>query len=382
MRISKVQLKDLIHNHLRQENGFQDILQMVVNSAMVAERREYLDNDSANKGNGYRLGRTYGNGKVLELRIPRDRNGGFYPKMLALLREQEAEIDRLVSALYGQGLSQAQIGEVFEQFYGRHYSTSQISRMIEWMREDVARWLRRTLETRYPVVFIDAIHVKVRRDTVANEAFYVVLGVTPEGRREVLAIGHKPTEAAGGWKMLLQELRDRGVSEIGLIVADGLKGLGKAVGEAFPGTPLQWCIIHIKRELGYRVRPEDREALYEDMAAVFATDNPQDSPEAGWARWQDFCGRWSGKYAVFRRLKDDEAYRTAFTYLGYAKAVRSMIYTTNWIERLNRSFRAVLKNRSAMPNETAVITLLGHVAMNQKAFNRKLPGIDKDPALF
>lgn len=126
--------------------------------------------------------RRTGTESLLELRIPRDRNGEFYPKVLALLRSQQAEMDKLVSALYAQGLSQSQVGGVFERLYGRHYSSSQISRETRWMRKDVPEWLERPLEAEYPIIFIDAIHVKVRRDTVASEAFYVVLGVTPDRR--------------------------------------------------------------------------------------------------------------------------------------------------------------------------------------------------------
>lgn len=382
MEISKVQLKDLIHNHLKQENGLHDVMEMVLNGLMKAERREHLDHSPANKGNGFRPGKTYGNGKILELRIPRDRNGEFYPKVLAMLRNQEQEIDRLVSALYGQGLTQQQIGEVFDEFYGHHYSTSQVSRMIDWMRDEVDEWLSRPLLERYPVVFVDAIHVKVRRETVQPEAFYVVLGVTPERKREVLAISHKPTEGAGGWEMLLEELNGRGVQDIGLIVADGLNGLDGAVAEVFPGTPMQWCVTHVERNLTNRVRPKDKQELADDLREVFRLYDPNDTPQKGWARWQQLCAKWKSKYAKFGSIQNDPAYKYCFTYLSYHWEMRSMIYTTNWIERLNRDFRRVLRMRSSMPNEESVITLLGNVAMNQKAFGRRLPHLDKEEKLF
>src|SRR5690606_3670706 len=210
MIISKVLLRDLISNHIQQENGLNEVLQMTLNAMMVHERAAHLEAAEGNKANGYRPGRAYGHGKLLELRIPRDRNGEFYPKVLALLRSQQAETDKLVSALYGQGLTQSQVGEVFERLYGRHYSSSQIGRMIEWMRVDVVEWNGRSLEARYPVVFIDALWVNVRRDSVKKEAFYVVLGVKEDRTREVLAISHQPAGSATGWEMLLEELRSRG----------------------------------------------------------------------------------------------------------------------------------------------------------------------------
>ena len=202
MNINKVQLNTLIGNHLQRENGLHEVMEMMLNAMMKSERSAQLELMSDNKANGYRYGKTYGQRRILELRIPRDRNGEFYPKVLALLRSQEAEIEQLVSALYSQGLTQKQIGKVFEKLYGRSYSPPTISRMIERMQEDVGEWLGRFLEAYYPVVFIDAIQVKVRRQTVAHEAFYVVLGVTPERKREVLAIVHFPTESATGWQIL------------------------------------------------------------------------------------------------------------------------------------------------------------------------------------
>lgn len=355
---------------------------MTLNGLMKAERREHLDGQSSNKGNGFRPGRVYGSGKLLELRIPRDRNGEFYPKLLAILRSQQEETDRLVSALYGQGLTQRQVGEVFEQLYGRHYSPSTVSRMIEWMRQDVAKWLARPLESYYPVVFIDAIHVKVRRDSVATEAFYVMLGVTPERRREVLGIAHMPSESATGWKLQLQRLRDRGITKIGLVVADGIRGLPEALASSFSGTPLQRCSTHIKRNVLSRVRAADKPALAEDLKRVFRTDDPEDSPEAGWARWQDLCDKWSSRYRSFKALKNDAGYRHGFTYLGFDYRIRSMIYTTNWIERLNRDFRRVLRMRTSMPGEESVLVLLGNVAMNQRAYARRLPKMNYEERLF
>src|SRR5690625_2601555 len=220
MIVSKVLLKDLITNHLKQENGLNEVLELTLNAMMSRERRLHLEDADGNKANGYRPGRVYGHGKLLELRIPRDRNGEFYPKVLALLRSQQTETDKLVSALYGQGLSQSQVGEVLERLYGRHYSSSQVGRMIQWLRGDVARWDNRPLESRYPIIFTDALWVNVRRDSVSKEAFYVVLGVKEDQTRQVLAISDQPTESATGWEMLFEGLKQRGLSSIGLIVAD------------------------------------------------------------------------------------------------------------------------------------------------------------------
>src|SRR5690625_2012361 len=382
MIISKVLLKDLITNHLKQENGLNEVLQITLNSMMKNERSLHLQQADGNKANGYRPGRVYGHGKLLELRIPRDRNGEFYPKVLTLLRSQQAETDKLVSALYGQGLSQSQVGEVFERLYGRHYSSSQIGRMIEWMRADVAQWNSRVLQTRYPIVFIDALWVNVRRQSVKKEAFHVVLGVKEDQTREVLAIAHQPVESATGWEMLLEDLRGRGLKSVGLFVADGLRGLEDAVARVYGQADFQRCVTHVKRRLLARVRSEDKPLLAEDLRGVFATDAKDDSAGQGWERWQEFCQRWQGKYRGCSKLKADPSYRACFTYLHYEYCIRNMIYTTNWIERLNKDFRRVLKVRNSMPDEDSVITLLGHVAMNKRAYNRKVPKLNHEERLF
>ena len=384
MQITKVQLRTLIDNHIRnKDKGLNDVLEMTLNSMMSAERREVLaDQGGFNKANGYRPGRVYGNGQILELRIPRDRNGQFHPKVLTLLRTQQAETDRLVSALYAQGLTQSQVGQIFEELYGRQYSSSSIGRMIQWMRDDVRQWRQRPLEAYYPVLFVDCLHVKVRRDTVATEAFYVILAVNEQGQREVIGIESLPTESATGWEELFQQLKARGVHNVGLLVADGLKGLNEAVAKVWPKTPLQWCVTHIKRRVLSKVRTEDRQELAEDLRNVFTTGILDDTADKGWDRWLTLCQKWKPKYGSFSRMQNQLAYRNGFTYMDFDHRIHSMIYTTNWIERLNRDFRRVLRMRSSMPGEESVITLIGKVAMDKKAYHRKLPRIHLDKELF
>src|SRR5690625_443124 len=324
MIISKVLLKDLITNHLKQENGLNEVLQITLNSMMKNERSLHLQQADGNKANGYRPGRVYGHGKLLELRIPGGRNGAFSPGVLALRRSQQAETDKLVSALYGQGLSQSQVGEVFERLYGRHYSSSQIGRMIEWMRADVAQWNSRVLQTRYPIIFIDALWVNVRRKSVKKEAFYVVLGVKEDQTREVLAISHQPVESATGWEILLEELRERGLQSVGLFVADGLSGLEDAIARVYGQADFQRCVTHVKRRLLARVRTEDKARFAEDLRGVFATEDRADSPEEGWGRWQAVCQRWQGKYRGVSKWQAEPRRRACLTYLDYDYRIRNI----------------------------------------------------------
>lgn len=383
MNFTKEQLSEVLGKHIERERGLQELMELMIESMMKAERREFLDISPGNKGNGYRQGKSYGQGRVLEFRIPRDRFGNFHPTILALLRDQELECEQLASSLYCKGLTQSQVGEVFGEVYGQQYSKASISRMIEYLRADVASWLGRSLEAYYPVVFIDAIHIKVhRKRSVENEAFYVVMAVKEDKTREVLGIFNRPSESITGWGEMFMDLQQRGVQRIGLLVADGLRYLEDSLSRVFPGTPLQKCVTHLKRNMLNKVRHGDKGDLAEDLREVFRTGDRNYTPELSWAAWQSLCEKWGKNYRSIKKMRDDVTYRYYFTYLNYHHRIQSMIYTTNWIERLQRDFRRVLRMRSAMPNEESVIILMAKTAMDKTAYRRELPGIDMDGKLF
>ena len=157
MKFTKEQISELMCKHAQRENGLHDLMEIMLESMMVAERGEFLSDSQGNKGKGYRIGHTYGNGRKLEFRIPRDRYGNFHPQILAILRNQEEECDRLAGVLYTKGLTQEQVGDVFDEIYGQHYSKSSISRMVEGVRGQVDRWLERGLDSDYPIVFVDCV---------------------------------------------------------------------------------------------------------------------------------------------------------------------------------------------------------------------------------
>ena len=282
MDFTKEQLSEVFVKHFDREKGLQDLMELMIESMMRAERREFLDSQPGNKGNGYRQGKSYGQGRVLEFRIPRDRYGNFHPTILAILKDQEVECEQLASSLYCKGLTQSQVGEVFGEVYGTRYSKASISRMIEYLRTDVEKWLSRSLEAYYPIVFVDAIHVKVhRKRSVESEAFYVVMAVKEDKTREVLGIFNRPSESATGWNQMFQALRERSLRSIGLVVADGLKSLEDALEETFPGTSLQKCVTHLKRNMFNKVRHGDKGELANDLKKVFRTGDASYTPEQG-----------------------------------------------------------------------------------------------------
>ena len=384
LTFTKEQLSEVMCKHAEKENGLHDLMEIMLESLMVAERGEFLREQSDhNKGNGYRFGHSYGHGKKLEFRIPRDRFGNFHPKILAILRDQEEECEKLAGSLYTKGLTQSQVGQVFDEIYGEHYSKSSISRMIGFVRQEVSQWLERGLDAYYPVVFVDCVHIKVfRKKKAATEAFYVILGVTEEGTREVLGIYNSPVESATGWGYMFDDLHERGVECIGLMVADGLSGLDKVIGEKFPGTAFQRCTTHLKRNMLARVRHGDKKQLADDMREVFRTGDKNYTIEMGIQAWKDMCLKWGKAYLSIRRLAENEDIGFYFTYLNYVPQIQSMIYTTNWIERLQKDFRRVTRMRGAMPDEGSVIVLMGRTAMDKESYHRVIPRIREDKTLF
>ena len=229
IELSKVQLQESLNNLLLKENGLTTVLEMTLNSLMYAEREQYLKNSSSNKGNGYRKAFAVGMGKQIELRIPRDRLGMFQPMVLALIRDQKQQLEDLSFELYGSGLTTRQIGSIMEKIYGKHYSKTAISNITATFYDQMEHWRERALESTYLAVYIDAIHIKIRRETVSSEAFYILLGLKEDYTREVIGIVNIPSESATGWKEVLESIKGRGVKNIGLIISDNLTGLDTVV---------------------------------------------------------------------------------------------------------------------------------------------------------
>ncbi len=181
---------------------------------------------------------------------------------------------------------------------------------------------------------------------------------------------------------MLNGLHERGVCKIGLVCADGLKGLEDVISEAFPGTKLQRCTTHLKRHIISDVRNGDKGEVAEDLRQVFRTGDRNYTVEQAWGEWQRFCTKWGWYYRSIKKRGEDASYKAYFTYLDYDHRIQSMIYTTHWIERLQKDFRRVTRMRGAMPNEESVILLMGKTAMDKKSYLRQVPRIDLDKDLF
>jgi transposase-like protein len=377
LHFTQEQVTKILSEVACQKEGFNKVLQLSLEALMRAER-ELHNFTKKDVSNGYRWRKAIGIQRQLRLQVPRTRYHHFYPVLLAVLKDQEEEMREVAFKLYGNGLTTQQVGEIFESIYGKHYSTSQISRLFDYAREEVKLYLTRPLESYYPIIYIDATYISTRRgENVSKEAYFTILGVKADRTREVLSIVNFPVESATAWGEVFENLKARGVERVDLVVSDALAGIEEAVAKNYSQVSHQFCVFHLKKNVLKYIKPKDKKEIVKQLSEVFLIDNSSDSIEKGWQRWLSFIDRNKNKYPVLERMRG-ERYRYYFTYLKYDYRIRSMIYTTNWIERLNRDYKRTLRMRGALPNSEAVILLMGYVAMNHKAYERKVPKLDHE----
>ena len=369
MNFTQEQISEVLLTIAKEKDGYRILLQKSLEAIMLAERSQF-NKEYSDYGNGYRFSKVCVHNGQMELVIPRSRHHNFYPLILALIKDQNKESESLAFELYKNGLTTEQVGKLFEKLYDRHYSKSAISQMMHSARADVSAWLERTdLDTCYPVIYIDATYWHTRRaDSVSNEAYYTILGVKQDATREVLAIVNHPTEGASNWEEAFCRLKERGVKKIQLVVADGLSGIENVVTKVFPEATMQLCTVHLVRGIMARVKPGDKKEIASDMKVVLNPDNEQDKSINGINRFSLFVDKWLKKYPSFKTYKGSR-YTLYFNYLNYEKPIRRMIYTTNWIERLNRTYKRTLKMRTSMPSPESVLFLLGSTAMNRPEYD-------------
>ena len=285
---------------------------------------------------------------------------------MQLIRQEESTLKELSFLLYGKGLSTKETGEVFESFYGRHYSKSTISSFSKDIKKQLDIWCNRKLDLYYPVIYIDAIYTKIRRaGSISSEAFYVVLGLKEDFTREVLSVESIPIESSAGWLEVLRGLKSRGVKDIELVVADGISGLEDVLPVYYPKTKLQKCVTHFKRNILKRLKKIHKDEVIDDLRDVFNMEDKSYTVDAGLKNMDIFIDKWVKHYPFMKNIQRSNTLEYYFTYLNYNHKVKRMIYTTNWIERLNKDYKKVLKTRNSMPNEESVLALLAQVSIDK-----------------
>jgi len=290
----------------------------------------------------------------IDLSIPRDRAGTFEPILVPKGVTRLDGFDSKIISLYARGLSVREIQAHLYELYGTEVSPDLISRVTDAVLEEVKEWQNRPLDALYPIVFFDALRVKVRDEgIVKSKAVYVALALDTEGQKHVLGLWIEQTEGAKFWLKVMNDLKTRGLNDILIAVVDGLKGFPDAIAAVYPQTMVQTCIVHLIRNSLAFVSWADRKAIVPDLKAIYGAANA----EAALERLDAFEEKWGKRYPTIA-----PTWRRAWEYVtplfAFPPAIRKMIYTTNAVESLNRSLRRVIKTRGSFPTDDAALKLL------------------------
>ena len=342
------------------KNAIENIVKSVFETILKMERTEFLNNSSnpLNKANGYyqRLARSIN--QYIQINVPRDRLSEFKPIFLDAINHYDSQLLDLSFKLYTHGLTTEDIKKIMDDIFGKKISTSSISNIVKGFQETREAWLARPIEDEYYFIFIDALWIPVRRDNVSKEAFYIVLGIRRDIKREVLGVYNIPVESSEGWRDVLQDLKKRGLKKVLMITADGLAGLEGIIKTELPDSFFQKCLVHKIRNILLRARSKDKVKLVDDFHEVFCLEDPNYTMEEGIRRLEIFISKWEKIYPNFHRFFQKDHIEYYFSYLKFPHQIHRMIYTTNWIERLNKAIRKTEKVRNSFPNPDSAMNLI------------------------
>lgn len=350
-----------------------DLKKALAERALNAELDDHLEGEAAagkpNRRNGFSKKTVLTETSKLDLRIPRDREGSFDPKLIARYQRRFPGFDTKIISMYARGMTVREIQGHLMELYGLDVSPDLISTVTDAVMETVAEWQNRPLETSYPLVFFDAMRVKIRDEgLVRNKAVYLALGVHADGTKDILGIWIETTEGAKFWLRVMNELKNRGVEDILITVVDGLKGFPEAINAVFPQALVQTCIVHLIRHSLEFVSWKDRKPLVPALREIYRAKDA----DAGLKALEAFeAGDWGKKYpaitGAWRRNWD-----RVIPFFAFPEAVRKIIYTTNAIEALNSSLRRAVKIRGHFPTDEAAMKLI-FLVLRDVARDWKMP---------
>ena len=337
----------------------QKLLGDIINGALGEEMREHLGYDKnartekvdGNSRNGYynktlltKMGET-------QLKVPRDRNGEFSPAIVEKGEKKLSEdIEYKIIMMYARGTSTREISEQIREIYGFDVSATFISNVTNKVKEEIEKFKERKLEAMYPIVYMDAIRYKVRQDgKTLDKAINIVLGITLEGKKDILGFWLCENESASYWLNVLNEMKNRGVERILIAAVDGLTGFVDAIKSAFPQTEVQRCVVHQVRFSLKLVSYKDRKTVAADMKNIYKAP----TKEAAEHYLEEFAGKWDSKYPYISRSWWRNWEELA-TFFKYPEEIRRLIYTTNPIESLNAQLRRVTKTKGVFPSDEAL----------------------------
>jgi putative transposase len=337
----------------------QQLTKRLLESALDGEITDHLGYDkhdpagrgTGNSRNGARSKTVLTDVGPVELEVPRDRNGSFEPKIVAKRQKRLTGVDEMVISLAAKGLTTGEIAAHLAEVYGAQVSRQTISKITDKVIEGMTEWQNRPLDAVYPVIFIDAVHVKIRDGQVANRPIYMALAVTCDGHRDILGLwAGDGGEGAKYWLHVLTEIKNRGVADVLMVVCDGLAGLPDAIGSVWPAAITQTCIVHLLRNsLRYAGR-QHWDAIAKALKPVYTAPTEAAAKE----RFAEFTQAWSTKYPAITRLWEN-AWAEFAPFLAFDPEIRRVICSTNAIESVNARIRRAVKARGHFPNEQAAL---------------------------
>ena len=343
--INKGDLDDLFRRHL--ELAINTLLQAELTAFLDYEKYDRTGFNSGNSRNGNysRSFKTeYGE---LNLAIPRDRNGEFFQQTLPAYKRSNNSLETTIIQLFQKGITMSEISELIEKMYGHYYTPQTISNITQIVSEDVVAFKERSLESQYSIIFMDATHIPLKRQTVSKEAVYIVIGIRLDGTKEVLGFSIAPTESSYVWKEILQDLKDRGLEEVLLVVTDGLSGIDDSIHSIYPNAQFQQCCVHISRNIAHKVRVSDRQEVCNDFKLVYQAA----SKEEAMNQISFMIDKWKKQYPRVVKLLMNPA---ILTFYNFPPSIRRTIYSTNLIEGFNKQLKKYTKRKEQFPNEESL----------------------------
>ncbi|WP_425057712.1 IS256 family transposase ISPeth4 [Sporomusa carbonis] len=330
--------------------ALEKMLEAEMDEHLGYEKNSVLGNNSGNSRNGYGKKTIKSEWGESEISVPRDRNGTFEPRIIEKRQTRTDDIEARILAMYAKGMSNRDIEDHLRDIYGVEASASLISRITDKIMPAVMEWQSRPLDPVYPIVFLDGIVFKVRKDSrVVNKCLYSVLGINLDGRKEILGMWLSENESASFWTTICNELKNRGVEDILIACRDNLSGFSTAIETVFPKTEQQLCVIHQIRNSTKYVPYKDIKPVMADLKLVYAAPTQDDAEY----RLEEFREKWGKKYPQI--VKSWEANWTELsTYFKYPQEVRTLIYTTNAVEGFHRMLRKYTKTKTVYPTDDAV----------------------------
>lgn len=339
-------LRDLLGGTIK------EMMESEMDEHLGYEKSERSDNDDYR--NGYKKKRINSSYGSMEIEVPQDRQSSFEPQVVKKRQKDISDIDQKIISMYAKGMTTRQISDTLMDIYGFEASEGFISDVTDKLLPQIEEWQTRPLDSVYPVIFIDAIHYSVRDNGVIRKlAAYVMLGISVEGKKEVLTIQVGENESSKYWLSVLNELKNRGVKDILIICADGLTGIKEAIAAAFTDTEYQRCLVHQVRNTLKYVADKDKKLFSADLKKIYNAASEQ----SGRDMLDTVSEKWSDKYpnAMKSWYKNWDAITPIFK---FSSDVRTIIYTTNAIESLNSQFRRLNAQRSVFPSDQALLKAL------------------------